>query len=104
MIAPTSAIAHGNARRRRVADDGVDDFVCAAGVGEKFGEHRTERDQHPYPRCGRTEPVGERFENVTDVHPRDDADGQGAEDESQERVQLGHRDQHDDDRNAGKGG
>ena len=34
------------------------------------------------------------------VGPGDDADRQGAEDQRQERVQLGHRDQHDDDRDA----
>ena len=50
--------------RRGVADDGVDDLVGAAGVGEQFGEHRAERDQDADAGRGRAEPVGERLENV----------------------------------------
>src|SRR3954469_22676883 len=83
-----------------MADDGVDDLVGATGVGEQFGEHRAERDQHTYPGRGRAESIGEGFENITDVHPRDDADGEAAENQRQERVQLRHRNQDDDERNA----
>jgi hypothetical protein len=40
MSAPTSAIAHGKRAGGGPADDGVDDLVGAAGVGEQLAEHR----------------------------------------------------------------
>ena len=77
--------------RRGVPDDGVDDLVGAAGVGEQLGEHRAERDQDADAGGGVAEPVGERLEHVLQVLAGDDADRQRAEDQRQERVQLDDR-------------
>ena len=90
--------------RRGVSDDGVDDLVGAAGIGEQFGEHRAERDQDADARRGGAESVGERRRGRREVLARDDAHGQGAEDQGEERVQLGDGDQHDDQRDTGQRG
>ncbi len=58
----------------------------------------------PTPAAVVAEPVAERVEDIADVLPRDDAHGQGAEDQRQERVQLGHGDQDDDQRDTGQRG
>jgi hypothetical protein len=90
--------------RRSVADDGVDDLVGATGVGEQFGEHRAQCNQDANARRGGAEAVTERVEDVADVLPRDDAHGQCTEDQREKRVQLGDRDQHDDQRDGGQRG
>ena len=73
---------------RGAADDRVDDLVGTAGVGEQLGEHRAERDQRADARGRRTEAGGEAGDDVVDVLPGDDADGEAAEDQRQERVHL----------------
>ena len=87
-----------------MADDGVDDFVGAAGVCEQLGEHCTERDQDADTRRGGAEAVGERIQHRLEVFARDDADRQTTENQGQEGVQLDDGDQDDDDRNAGQRG
>ena len=76
---------------RGAAHDGVDDLVGTARVGEQLGEHRAEGDQGADARGRRTEAGGEAGDDVVDVLPGDDADGQAAEDQRQERVHLGAR-------------
>jgi hypothetical protein len=83
-----------------VSDDCVDDFVGTAGVGEQLGEHRTKGDQDAHTGCGGAEAVTERIEHIASVLPRDDAHGQGPEDQREERMQLGDGDQHDDEGDA----
>ena len=87
MIAPTSAIAQGNTRRC-VADDGVDDLIGATGVGQQFGEHRTQRDQDADAGRRSAETLGEGLQYRLEVLARDDAHRQRAEDQREERVQL----------------
>ena len=45
ISAPTSAIVQGSAARAGAADQGVDDPVGAAGVGEQFAVHGAQRNQ-----------------------------------------------------------
>ena len=88
MIAPTSAIAQGSVRVLDAADDGVDDLVGAAGVGEQLAEHRAERDQDADAGGGVAEALGEAGDGRRSIGtPGDDADGQRAEDQREERVQ-----------------
>ena len=44
-ITATSAIAHGTSRGPARGDQGVDDPVGAAGLGEQLAQHRAERDE-----------------------------------------------------------
>jgi len=87
--------------RRCASDDGVDDLVGPAGIGEQFGEHRTEGDQNADARRRVAESLAERVEDIPWVLPRNNAHRQGAENQGQERVQLRHGDQHDDQRDTG---
>ena len=91
MIAPDQCHRPRQHPRRGVPDDGVDDLVGAAGVGEQFGEHRAEGDQDADACRGVAESLGERGQYGLEVLARDDADGEGAEDQRQERVQLDER-------------
>ena len=81
---------------RGAADDRVDDLVGTAGVGEQLGEHRAQRDQGADAGGRRTEAGGEAGDDVVDVLAGDQADGEAAEDQRQERVHLGPGDQHHD--------
>ena len=91
------------------AHDRVDDLVGAAGVGEQLGEHRPEGDQDADAGGGGAEAGGERREHAQPVRvgqhvlAGDDADGQGAEDQGDEGVQLPDGDQDDDQRDPGQG-
>jgi hypothetical protein len=53
----------------RASDDGVDDLVGAAGVGEQLAEHRAEGDQRADAGCGRAEPVAEAGDRGVEGHP-----------------------------------
>ena len=83
-------------------DDGVDDLVGATGISEQFREHRAQRDQNAHTRRSCAESGTERIEYIRKAFPplRDDADGDSAEDQREERVKFGDRDQHDDERDA----
>ncbi len=88
-----------------MADDGVDDLVGAPpGIGQEFGEHGTQGDQDADSGGGGTEAVAERLEHLLEVLARDDADGQGAEDQRQEGMQVHHGDQDDDHGDTGEEG
>ena len=67
--------------RRGSADDGVDDLVGAAGVGQQLGEHRAERDQHADAGGGRAEARGKLAITSATSYAGDDADGEAAEDQ-----------------------
>lgn len=85
-------------------DDGVDDLVGSPGVGEQLGEHGAQRDEDADAGGRLAEAIGERGEHRGEFLARDDTDGDGAEDEPEERVQLHHGDEHDDDRDTGQEG
>lgn len=52
-----------------MADDGVDDLVGAAGVGEKLGEHRAERDENSHAGRGGAETLAERLQHRSGFSP-----------------------------------
>lgn len=83
-----------------MADDGVDDLVGAAGIGQEFGEHGTEGDEDADTCGGAPEPVGERLQDRCQVLAGDHTNRQLAKDQGEERMQLHHGDQHDDHRDA----
>jgi hypothetical protein len=89
---------------RGAAHDRVDDLVGAAGVGEQLGEDRAQRDQDPDAGGGVTEPAGEGVHDVEQVLARHRADGQAADDQGQERVELQQGDQEDQNGDPGQGG
>jgi hypothetical protein len=84
MIDPTSAIADGS-----IHGDEWPTMVSTISSAppesaKEFGEHRAQCDQDAYPGRGGPEPIGERCEDVPDVHSRNDAHGQAADDQGQE--------------------
>jgi len=83
-----------------VSHDAVHDLVGSTGISKQLREHRTERDQDAHPGSGSAEPVAKRVEHVSDVLPCDNADGDGAENQREEGMQLGDRDQYDNQRDT----
>ena len=49
MVCPNQRHCSWQCSRRRVRDDGVDDFVGATGIRKKLGEHRAQCDQDSHP-------------------------------------------------------
>lgn len=103
-IAAISTIAHGIPRRLRLREDGVDDLVGAAGVREELAEYGAERDQDTHARGGGTEARGETGDDLVERSTRDRSQDERSDGQRQERVELGLRDEQDDDGDAREDG
>ena len=104
MIAPTSAIAHGRAR-----GDACPTMVSTISSAppesaSSLANIAPSAIRMPTPAAVVPNPSAKDSRTLLQVLAGDDADRQGAEDQREERVQLDHGDQHDDQRDAGEGG
>jgi hypothetical protein len=84
----------------RLGEDGVDDLIGAAGVGEQFAEDRAERDQDAHTGDGGAETGGEAGDGLVERGPGEGAESERADGQGQECVQLELGDEQDDDGDA----
>ena len=93
---------HGPRQHPRpcLADDGLDDRGAAAGVGEDLPDHGAQRDQDADGPHRPAEAGLEARQDAQGGHARRGSHHARSDQEPQERVELRHRDQDDDGRDA----
>ncbi|CAM5708589.1 hypothetical protein SBADM41S_00884 [Streptomyces badius] len=94
----------GHRPAARLRQDGVDDLIGPAGVGEQLAEDRAERDQDAHARDSRAEARGETGDRVGRGGSGEGAERQRTDGQRQERVHLELGDEENDDGDARQDG